>query len=195
MDFPDDYRETYRNKWGTFKWSGTDMSTRPHYYGYGLLTRYFRGPAAVVAVESNDPRVRAAGLRHRDSDTWSIALVNRNPTGVQVALSLPDTGPLRRYDYDPAAPPFSPFGDLPPPSAVVEPAGGRLEATLPADSLVVLTSRFDHGRPAAVKGVKARRTAEGVAVTWQSAADARRSARPWPPPSSTAKRLPTHPTR
>ena len=30
---------------GLFRWSGTDFSPRPHYYAYGLLTKFFRGPA------------------------------------------------------------------------------------------------------------------------------------------------------
>ena len=31
---------TYANKWGVFKWSGGDNSTRDHYYAYGLLTNF-----------------------------------------------------------------------------------------------------------------------------------------------------------
>lgn len=38
-DFPDDYRDTYANKWGIFRWADGDHSTRPHYYALGLLSK------------------------------------------------------------------------------------------------------------------------------------------------------------
>jgi hypothetical protein len=49
-DFPDSYSRTYINKWGTFRWSGADYRTRAHYYAYGLLTKFFRGPAVASCL-------------------------------------------------------------------------------------------------------------------------------------------------
>ena len=169
-DFPDEYSATYQNKWGTFKWSGADHATRPHYYAYGLLTRYFRGPATVVEVTSNDPRLRAAALQHHGTGTWSLALVNRNEQAVAVEFALPaGVGRLRQYIYDPRRPPQSPFGDLPGPDAVLEPVGGRLTDSVPAGSLVVYTSLSDEQAPAAVQGVVAEPAADGTRVCWSAA--------------------------
>lgn len=171
-DFPDEYSATYQNKWGTFKWSGADHATRPHYYAYGLLTRYCRGPATVVAVECNDPRLRAAALQHHGTDTWSLALVNRNAGAVDIQIALPATvGRLRKYVYDPQRPPHSAFGDLPGPNAVLEPAKGQLTDSLPGSSLVVYTSLFDEQAPAAVRGIAAEPADGGTRVRWSAAAE------------------------
>lgn len=172
-DFPDEYSATYQNKWGTFKWSGQDHAPRPHYYALGLLTRYFRGPAAVLAVESNDPGVRAAAVRHHGTGALSVALVNRNPKPVDVSLALPDgTGALRRYTYDPHRPPTSPFGDLPGPEALETPAAGRLTAALPAGSLVVYTSAFSEVVPAAVRGLSVTPAEGGIRLEWRAGPEA-----------------------
>ncbi len=172
-DFPDEYSATYQNKWGTFKWSGQDHAPRPHYYALGLLTRYFRGPAAVLAVESNDPGVRVAAVRHHGTGALSLALVNRNPKPVDVSLALPDgTGALRRYTYDPHRPPTNAFGDLPGPEALETPAAGRLTAALPAGSLVVYTSAFSEVVPAAVRGLAVAPVEGGMRLAWQAAPEA-----------------------
>ena len=169
-DFPDEYSPTYQNKWGTFKWSGEDHGTRPHYYAYGLLTRYFRGPATAVAVESNDPRLRAAAVRHQGTGTWSLAVVNRNERAVTVQVGWPaEVGRLRKYVYDPSRPPYSPFADLPGPDAVLEPVAGQLQDTLPGGSLVVYTSLFDEQAPGAVQGLTAETVGAETHLRWQAA--------------------------
>lgn len=171
-DFPDEYSATYQNKWGTFRWSGQDHGTRPHYYALALLTRYFRGPSTVLGVESNDPRVRAAAVRHHGTGTFSLAVVNRNPEPVDVRLAVPaDTGRLRRYVYDPAQPPSHPFGDLPGPEAVVTAAAGVLQARLPAGSLVVYTSAFDDALPPPVVGLVAGDAETGTRLAWDTSPD------------------------
>ncbi|MFW6107360.1 MAG: carbohydrate binding domain-containing protein [bacterium] len=172
MDFPDDYRKNYANKWGVFKWTGTDYATRDHYYAYGLLTRFFRGPATVVRVEASDPRIRAAAIRHHQADTWSIAVVNRNQADVPLALTLEGAAPnkpFRKYVYDPAAVPQHPFGDLQPPAATLAPEEGRLQDTLHAGTLTVYTTAYDAEPPAPVKGL-ALATLDGGAkrLTWQA---------------------------
>jgi hypothetical protein len=171
-DFPDEYRETYQNKWGTFKWSGQDYGARPHYYALALLTRYFRGPSTVLGVESNDSRVRAAAVRHHGTDTLSLAVVNRNAEAINLRLALPEaTGRLRRYVYDPARPPSHPFGDLPGPEAVVTPEDGVLQASFPAGSLVVYTSAFADSVPPPVSGLAVEAVGPGVLLRWTASAD------------------------
>jgi len=171
-DFPDEYSPTYQNKWGTFRWSGQDHGTRPHYYALALLTRYFRGPSTVLGVASNDPHLRAAAVRHHGTGTLSLAVVNRNAEPVDVRLALPaDTGKLRRYVYDPAQPPFHPFGDLPGPTAVVSPTAGGLQDRLPATSLVVYTSAFDDTVPPRVAGLAAAPADTGTLLRWEASAD------------------------
>ena len=173
MDFPDDYSTTYQNKWGTFKWTGNDTSTRPHYYGYGLLSKFCRGPSTVVQTKVDDPRLRVAALRHNDSGAWTIVVVSRNPQAIPLELSLPVAdAAFRKYVYDPADPPFSEFGDLQGPSAVLKLASGKLSDTIGAGQLVVYTTEYDDDRPAVIQNVKAVQVEGGMKVTWDRSTEA-----------------------
>ena len=156
MDFPDDYSPTYINKWGTFKWSGSDYSTRAHYYAYGLLTKFFRGPARVLRVTSADPYLRAAALRHDGAGTYSVAVVNRYPGDVPVAISLagaPAGARFRKYVYDPDNVPTHPYGDLQGPTGTIALRGEKLEDTLGKGTLTVYTTAYDETPPRPVRGL------------------------------------------
>lgn len=170
-DLPDEYNQNYRNKWGVYKCSGSDRSTRSVYYGYGLLTKFLHGPATVVRVESSDPRLRVAALRHHGTGSWAVVVVNRNLRSVPVALAFTGqslTGDFRKYVYDPAHVPQHPFGDLPPAAEVVSMRGGRLEDRVEAQSLAVYTSAFDCTAPAPVTGLEVVTSAGGnKQVKWQ----------------------------
>jgi len=167
-DFPDDYSPTYINKWGTFRRTGEDYSTRDHYYGYGLLTRHLRGPAAVHAVTTNDPCIRAAALRREDGG-WSIVVVNRCPREVPLSIGIAgaDGVPFRKYVYDPAHVPQHPFGDLQPPAATLSLEDGGLRDSIAAGSLAVYVSGYDAQGPGPVGDVRAEYLGDGrVRVTW-----------------------------
>jgi len=173
MDFPEKWNESYRNKWGTFKCDDGDFATRDIYYGFGLLTKFFRGPATVHGVTVSDPRLRVAAVHHADG-AWSVAMVNRNRGGVSIDLAI-DGAPLdarfRKYVYDPLNVPQHPFGDLQPPEDVVEMSDGRLEDMLTGGTLTVYTTAYDEQAPAAVSGLTTTSTPEGVEVTWDASAD------------------------
>ncbi len=165
----DDFSQNYLNRWGTFRASGGDRSTRDIYYGYGLLTRYFRGPATAYRMTSDDPRLRAAAVRNRD-DAWSIAVVNRNTHAAPVEITVPelrDSVVMRTYPYDPAKVQHHPFGDLPGPSGHATLRAGTLCDTVGPMSLTVYTSAFDETAPSAVQGVTATSTGGDVRVSWQ----------------------------
>jgi hypothetical protein len=166
-DFPDEYNSHYMNKWGTFRWSGSDFSTRPHYYAYGLMTKYFRGPAIVFEVTGNDPRLRACALRNNVTGSYSIAAVSRNAQDVRLALALKGAAPdlrLRKYVYDPKHPPMNPFGDLQGPVGVIEMKAGKLSDTVAAGTLTVYTTAYQDQPPSPVTNVRVERNAEGQAV-------------------------------
>ena len=175
MDFPDDYRETYANKWGMFKWTGTDYSTRAHYYAYGLLTKFFRGPATVFQAECDDPYLRVAAVRHHGAETYSIAIVNRYEDDVRLALTLDGEAAeaqFRKYVYDPANVPYHPHGDLQEPAGKIAMRGGRLADTVGKGTLTVYTTAYDEAPPAAVEGLKVEKMADGKRrVTWQASAE------------------------
>ena len=176
MDCPDEgFGKSYQNKWGLFKCSGDDRSTRPLYYSYGLLSKFFRGPATVFAVSGSDPRLRVAAVQHHGTGTWSIAVVNRNKRDVPLSLSLdgkPVTAAFRKYVYDPAHAPQHPFGDLQDPAGKVQMRAGRLEDTLGAGTLAIYTTAYDDQPPATVKGVKVEPASDGKErVSWRSNAE------------------------
>jgi hypothetical protein len=172
MDVPDDYARGYVNKWGLFRCSGGDRSTRAPYYGYALLTRSFRGPGRVVAVATDDPRLRAAALRHGEGpdESWSIAVVNRNRRAVPLRLAFEGAAPsgtLLKYVYDPAHVAQNPFGDLPGPAGTLTLASGRLADQLAPSSLTVYTTRVDTQAPGPVRGLKVEHTPDGRdRLTW-----------------------------
>lgn len=170
MDFPDTYTTGYINKWGLFKWSGTDFSCRAPYFGYGLLSKFLRGPAQVVRVETGDPRLRAAAMRNAATGAWSLALVNRNTARTPLRLHCAGLeGSLRKYVYEVAHVPQSPFGDLPGPVATLPVRNGALSDEVPPNSLTVYTSALDETPPPAVTGLAAKRQEDGgVQVSWQA---------------------------
>ena len=179
-DFPDEYghsdgvpeSKAYANKWGVFRWSGGDDSTRAHYYAYGLLTKFFRGPATAYKVEANDPRLRVAAVQHHAAKTWSIAVINRNTRAVPLAIAVEGAAPsaaFRKYVYDPNHVPFHPFGDLQDPSGKVSMKDGRLADTVGPLTLTVYTTACDDDPPAPVQGVKVEPAADGKRrLSWQA---------------------------
>jgi len=171
MDFPDDYRPTYINKWGLLRWSGDDHGTRDPYYGYGLLSKFFRGPATVYHCDVNDPWLRAAAVKHHGRPTWSVAVLNRAQRAVPLHLVLDGSrtsASFRRYVYDPADVLQHPFGDLQAPDRTVAMRGGDLVDTIPANSLVVYTTVGDEQPPRPIPGLKVTEADGKVTLTWDA---------------------------
>jgi len=172
-DYPDEYNQHYQNKWGVFRWSKTDYSTRAVYYSYGLLTRFFRGPATVFSITGSDPLLRAAALQHHGAKTYSIAVLNRYKVSAPVTIALsnaPAPAVFRKYVFDSARVPTHPFGDMQPPEGKLALKDGLLADTVAPLSLTVYTTACDDDPPAAVKNVKAEKDAAGQwRVTWQAA--------------------------
>jgi hypothetical protein len=171
-DFPDNYNSNYINKWGMFKWSGNDYSTRAPYYAYGLLTKFFRGNSTVFKVDSSDELLRVVAIQHHDKGTYSLAIVNRNKYDVNVNIALSGNqlnAPFRKYVYDPTNIPWSPYGDLQEPGGKVTMKDSRLTDTVKAGTLNVYTTAYDEQLPASVEDVRFEKTADGKnLVNWKA---------------------------
>ena len=154
MDYPDDPKSDRINQWGLFKWLKNNAELRLPYYSYGLLTKYFRGPAQVLEVTSSDALIRAAAVKHQKG-TWSVAIVNRNNSDALLNIDLPETvkGPWRKYEYVVAAPPQTEDGDLPDPVCLVP----SLKDSVKPLSLTIYTTAFDGEAPSPVPALKAER--------------------------------------
>ncbi|MGC8638565.1 MAG: hypothetical protein ACP5XB_01660 [Isosphaeraceae bacterium] len=170
MDLPDNFSSHSLNKWGLTRCSGSDRSTRDPYYGYALLTRYFRGPAQVVAVKTSDPRLRVAALRHGDQ-AWSIAVVNRNHRPVSLRFDFEGQSPpvaLAKYLFDPTHVPQHAFGDLPGPDGMVTVSSTHPSDVVGPGTLTVYTTRTDTRPPAAVRDMHVEHRADGRDhLTWK----------------------------
>ncbi|HQK95162.1 MAG TPA: hypothetical protein PLD23_16795 [Armatimonadota bacterium] len=167
MDFPDDYRPDYLNKWGTFRWSGDDFSTRAHYYAYGLLTKFLRGPSTILRTEVDDPHVRVAAIEHHGAGTRTIAIVNRYGGDVPVSIAMGDAAnghTFRKYVYDPEHVPRNRFGDLQRPETTVTVRRGTLDDQIGRGTLTVYTTAYDDEPPAAVTGLRIETHTDGS--TW-----------------------------
>ncbi|HEY3284949.1 MAG TPA: hypothetical protein VGN26_21970 [Armatimonadota bacterium] len=170
MDLPDDFAPGYLNKWGLTKCSGTDRGTRDPYYAYGLLTHFLRGPSDVLPVECADPRLRAAAVRPKGSQRWSLALLNRNQgmTPIDLTLSgLPASARVRRYTYDARQVPQNRFGDLQGPSGNLPLSDGHIQDTLSPNTLTVYTTDFDSQPPRAVLEPRAKGEAGATSLSWK----------------------------
>jgi hypothetical protein len=156
-DFPSNYRPTYINKWGVFKWEVDDFTTRPNYYSLGLFTKFLRGPAEVLEVTSTDPLIRICAIKNIKRKAVSIALVNRNSEDRIINFKTDKAfGEItfRKYVYDSGDPPFNYFGDLQEFSKIVRLKNQQFSDTIPASSVIVYTSNFDDTPPAHVSGLQ-----------------------------------------
>jgi hypothetical protein len=155
-DFPSNYRPTYINKWGVFKWEIDDFTTRPYYYSLGLFTKFLRGPAQVLEINSGDSLIRICAVKNLEHQKVSMAMVNRNPEERIInvkADGIPDKITFRKYVYDSEAPPFNYFGDLQEHSKLVQSRNYQFTDTIPANAVIVYTSLFDDVPPSPVSGL------------------------------------------
>jgi hypothetical protein len=169
-DYPDD-RGASRgvNHWGLFQWMSGDAATRAPYYAYGLMTKFFRGPAAVYRVAVTDAAVRVAAIRNEESGTWSLAVVNRRNESVPVSMVLPEDSrkAFRKYVYDPAHVPSTEDGDLQDPAGKITAKGGRFTDTIAPESLAVYTTMYDDKPPAPVRGLRANAQRDSTTLEWE----------------------------
>jgi hypothetical protein len=144
------------NQWGLFKSLAQGAVTRTPYYCYGLLTKFFRGPANVYRVSSSAGSVRTAAVQRQFDKAWSIAVINRDthPVAVAVTLAANPGKPFRRYVYDTAHVPVTEDGDLQEPSGSLAAEAGELNDTLPSNSMVIYTTAYDENPPAPVQGLE-----------------------------------------
>ena len=161
------------NKFGVFRWCSTDRdySAYAELYAMGWLVKLFRKNATVLPCTFADPMLRGGAVMNPDRSV-SIALVNRGPaktvtvdcsswkTRVDGSPSLHQ--PLRRYVYEVGHVPYSPFGDLQPPSGTVEAEDGKIVVTLPARSMTFLTTDYADRTPDAVQDV----SLDGATLRW-----------------------------
>jgi hypothetical protein len=159
-DYPDRPDEHYINHWGVFKWLTNGALPRAPYYSYGLLTKFFRGPATVFQVTGGDGLVRVAALRHDEDQTWSIAVLNRQSQPARVSLrlaALHDSKSFRKYVYDPRQVPVTDDGDLQAPEGKIAPRSGLLVDDVEPGTLAVYTTAYDETAPAEVRGLEVQR--------------------------------------
>jgi hypothetical protein len=182
MDYPESERN-FINHWGLFQWMKNDASVRAPYYAYGLMTKFFHGPARVYEAAATDPRLRAGVAQHRQSGRWSVAVINRADSALPLVAQLPEAAGnavLRKYVYDVRAVPQTEDGDLQEPSGTVGLKAGRFADQVQGLSLTVYTGLYDDEAPAAIEGLRAERVR--YAPGGQQAMDAQRLT--WKPSSS-----------
>ena len=170
--------DTKYNKCGVFRWSTTDKdySSYAELYAMGWLVKLFRKNATVLPCAFADPMLRGGAVINPDQSV-SIALINRGPAKtVTVDCSSWKTRadgtpalhqPLRRYVYEAAHVPYSPFNDLQPMSGTVEAKDGAFGVELPAKSITFLTTDYEDRVPAAIRDI---RVADGKLV-WTASDD------------------------
>jgi hypothetical protein len=152
-------------QWGFFNSLGgqngypaSDINLRPWYFAWSTLSRAFpAGSQPLVVPSTGVAGLRVAAARIRDDSAYgsgydlSIAVVDDSTAPRTITLSVPSvTGALAmsQYDYYPTGLAVDGNG-LPVASTVQERPAGGITLQLPADGMVVLTSRGDND-PAAL---------------------------------------------
>lgn len=174
MDFPDEEGRGTINHWGAFKWMTNNAVTRTPYYSYGLLTKFFHGPATVFEVMTGNNLLRATALQREGDESWSIAVVNRDARDVPVTISLPGSNrksAFRKYVYDVHNVPVTEDGDLQEPAGKFTLRGGRLSDTLKGTSLTLYTTAYNEKPPAPVTGLEVKRIHDTRLAGWPTPAN------------------------
>jgi len=174
-DFPDRPEWHGINQWGLFKWLTQGSEPRAPYYAYGLLTKFFRGPATVYQVETAQENLRVAAIERPSDKTWSIAVVNRNAQDTPISIALPagaSAAAFRKYVYDARKPPQTEDGDLQGPVGKVEPNSNRLTDIVGGLTLTVYTTSYDEVPPAPVRGIEVSKLPDGKLIKWPANAEA-----------------------
>ena len=174
VDYPDERGgATGLNHWGLFRWMSGEAIPRAPYYAYGLMTKFFRGPAAVHQVETGDPLVRVAAIQNEETKTWSIAVVNREARAMPVSVTFPETPdkPFRKYVFDTAHVPVTDDGDLQEFSGKLQATQGKLTDTIAPFSLAVYTTAYHDAPPSPVSGLTATLANDVTSLRWKPNAE------------------------
>ena len=170
MDFPDQPGAKRINKWGLFKWSGHDYSTRPIYYAYGLLRS--SSVARQPSIESTGT-IPVCGSPPSSTTTARMVHRRRQPQPARhPGRDSPGRGssdrPLPQVRLRPGPSTGEPLRRPPGPVGKVEMSQSRLTDTVAAGTLTVYTTAYNDDPPAAVKGLTVTRTDSGKPrLEWQ----------------------------
>lgn len=131
------YCEGCLMQWGAFSDVESGFKIFPHYYAYGLMTRYFRPRSTVVRSTSDSSLLRVAVVRRTESGQYTLAIVNRKTADESVTIEgLPGRKTFDVYVYA-ASNPLAADGALPAAIRKVRMANQILSDTVPANSLTV----------------------------------------------------------
>lgn len=159
------------NKCGLVRWNDEDRdySARADLYTMGYLAKLFRKGARVLASRTagDEPTLRVGAVTNPDG-SCTIAVINwGGRREVRLTSAHPFDKPLRIYEYDSANPPYNAFNDLQPAKGTVTATNGAFAVTLPAKSLVFLTTDYVDRVPSEVDGVDA----DDGRLTWDACED------------------------
>jgi len=138
--------------WGMWSSSSAGLATKPWFYPWALLSRYFRPGSSIVqsSLTSKDLRVLAAhggGTFPLQERSWSFCIVNRAATPKRIRL-LVQGGPrlkLDRYLYSNSSAKVDTDGFPAPSGTVSGDLGAGIELSCEANSVIILTSDSDTG--------------------------------------------------
>lgn len=120
---------------------------QPVYYSYGLLGRYFRGPAdsyALIRDVTNSSNTPVACVRQHETGLFSVAALNMGSNLLELSLQLPIEAAsisLYRFTYTSGDAQQGVVGNCtlpkPWPAKLLVNTRGLLSDTVPAQTLVV----------------------------------------------------------
>ncbi|MFB2596697.1 hypothetical protein ACEXQE_02795 [Herbiconiux sp. P17] len=141
--------------WGMYNGAGTDTALRPWAYSWTLLSSTMPAGAQLFKpLQPSSMRVLAAKMADGTSADWSIALVNRTSTASQSTVSIPGQGAATfdQYVYFDGARVTDAQGFPAPSGSVSGDLGAGITVTVPANSMILLSTLATTSVPPATEG-------------------------------------------
>ena len=127
-------------EWGMWKNKQNNFELRKWFYSWGLMIKYFKRDSKIYLPVTRSVNLRAIASQTKDNE-WSYAFVNYEDFEVYVNVKniFVDDPDLEKYVYEDNRLLIDREG-FPVSRKEVESEDGKFEVTIPANSVVVLTS-------------------------------------------------------
>ncbi len=158
------------NKNGLAKWCDDekDYGPRAALYTLGYMAKFFRKGSRVLEVTTNASLIRAAAVTNPDG-SMTATFINLSDKSISLDVSIEHKSqkPFRKYVYEAANPPYNDFCDLQAHTGTLDAPDGNFEITLPALSMVFLSTDYVERTPSPIANIKNK----GGKLTWDKVSD------------------------
>ncbi len=166
----------------------------PWFYSWSLLTRYFRPGSVIYAPAVNTSGLRVVAARTTaSSSAWTLAFVNQNSSDEALSVAIPGTGSAKfnQYNYIDGQRSVDSNGFPVPVTTINATLGSGVNVTVPANSMVLLTTLGAGGSVSAATSTPTSTPTSMATSTPTSTPTSMATSTPTSTPTSMAASTPT----